>query len=107
REGIVPGRGGHGLLGAGAVVARGRDDGDPGEPGALDRPVERVEHERAVVGPGQREVRNANSVLILVRDDPVEPGDDVARVTHAVVVEDVDGDELRARGGACAAGRGA
>src|SRR5581483_4837120 len=61
------------------------------------RLVERVVHEGAVVGAGQRQVGDANAVLVLVLEHPVDPGDDIARVAHARVVEHVDGDEARRR----------
>ena len=41
---------------------------------------------------------------VLVVQDPVGSGDHVARQRHARVVDDVERDELRVRGGACIAG---
>ena len=83
-----------------AVVARGRDDDNAAEPELLDRLVERILREVARNRGVQREVRDADVVLRLVVVDPLGRRDHVARPGHAVVVHDVERDELRARRGA-------
>src|SRR5256885_5118578 len=46
----------------------------------------------------EREVGDADAVLVLVGEDPVRGGDDVARAGHPLVVHDVERDDLRALG---------
>ena len=92
-----------------AVVARGHDDGHAAEPELLDCLVERIGREVARNRGMQREVRDADVVLVLVLVDPLGRRDHVARTGHAGIVHDVERDELRRRSRACvvraAAGR--
>src|SRR5947199_256041 len=97
-EGVVAGRVGN-AAGAirEAVVAGRRNDGDAAEPELLDRLVEGVVREAARVRGVQREVRDLDVVLVLVRENPLRRCDHVARPRGARVVHDVERDDVRAR----------
>ena len=81
-----------------AVVARSCDDDDAVQPELLDRLVERVEAEADRVRADEREVRDADVVRRLVREDPVDRRDDVARQGLASARGDANVDEPRVPG---------
>ena len=85
------------LLAVGRVVPRGSHDRDAVEPQLLDRLIERVEEEARAPGGMEREVGDANVVLRLVLEDPVAGGNDVGHGRLALVVHDVDGEQVRGR----------
>ena len=84
-----------------ALVAGGDDHDDPGLPGLLDRVGEQV----ALVAARRRaegEVEDADvqPVVVAVRDDPADRGDDRAERRRAVGAGGLDVDQARARGDA-------
>src|SRR5207253_3681046 len=81
-----------------AVVARRRDDDETVQPELLDRLVERIEQDAALGRAREGHVDDLDPVLVLVRQDPVEAREDVARQGHALAVCDADVDEVRGRG---------
>ena len=91
--------------GRAAVVAGCRNHHDVVEPQSLDCLVERVVHEAVGDRRMQGEVRDADPVLRLVRENPVRGGDDVARPRHPLVVHHVERDDLRPRSCAGMAGK--
>ena len=105
-ERVVAGRVGdaHGLT-VRAVVAGRRDDCDPAEPELLDRAIERIGREVAGNRRVEREVRDLDVVVVLVVEDPLAGRDDVARPADAVVVHDVERDDLGRRSRARVPGR--
>ena len=62
------------------------DDDDPGKPGAFDRVGQRIEHIVLGAVGAERQVEDANveAVAVAVLDDPVDRGDDLGDVGHAV-----------------------
>ena len=95
------------LLPVDCEVASGRDDRDAVQPQLLDRLIERVEEDARRVRRVQREVRDLDVVLALVRQDPVARCDDVCDGRLTGVVHDVDGEQVRVRGDARVSGCGA
>ena len=98
-EGVIAGRGEAAVLLA--LVARGDDHDDAGLPGLLDRVGEQV----ALVAARRRaegEVEDADvqPVVVAVRDDPADRGDDRAERRRAVGAGGLDVDQARARGDA-------
>src|SRR5438270_332676 len=78
-----------------AVVARGGDDDDAGEHGALDGDAERVFVERLAHGRAEAQVDDADVVALLVGDGPVNRGYRRARRTRAAIVEHLEVYEAR------------
>ena len=79
------------------LVARGGDHDDAGVPGLLDRRVQRIGLVGLGRGRGQRQVDHADAVLGLVVDRELDPGDHVEDGGVAVVVGDLDRDQVRPR----------
>ena len=95
RDGAVLHLAGDGVLAE--VAGRGHDD-DARVDDALGRERQRVGLVRLRDRRANREVDDADVVGVAVRDDPVERRDDVADVAAAMIVEDLQADQVRRRG---------